>query len=75
MDVIPYSQEAMIGILVFRVNINTRIPLNGDMVANTDKLRSRDNDMRGNGDVFAVFSKRQLVFNISDHSSHLTHAL
>jgi hypothetical protein len=72
MDVIPYSQEAMVGILVFRVNIDTRISLNGDMVTNADKLRPLNDDMRGNGHLFAAFSKRQPIFNISEHSSPLT---
>jgi len=75
MDVIPYSQEAMVGILVFRVNIDTRISLNGDMIANADQSRPLNDDIGGNGDMFAVFSKRQPMFNISDHSPHLTHVV
>jgi hypothetical protein len=74
-DVVPYSQETLIGTLVFRVNIDTRISLNGDMVANTDKLRPQYDNMRGNGDMFAVFSKRQSMSNISKHCSHLTEVI
>jgi hypothetical protein len=74
-DVVPYPQEALIGTLIFRVNIDTRISLNGDMVANADKLRPQYDDMRGNGDMFAVFSKRQSMSNISKHSSHLAEVI
>jgi len=72
MDVIPYSQEALVGILVFRVDIDSCISLNGDMIANADQSRPLNDDIRGNSDMFAVFSKRQPLFNISEHSSHLT---